>query len=170
MKKYIFLAVILILAFAEGHIDFTIGLVDTALVMLISLGTLIISFSSAIACLFFKRKNKALTSAVICISVILGTWIGLKVTHQQFQNAQEYVESISQEIIKLEKRKGSYPENLTGLKSFDSSGNVPIGIFRRRPLHYTVMNNKKGFTLWFPYRAWLVAKYNGLSKEWSIDD
>lgn len=79
-------------------------------------------------------------------------------------------ETVSQEIVKLEKRKGNYPETLTKLKSFDSSGNVPIGIFRKRPLHYTVLNNKEGFILWFPYRAWLVAKYNGLSQEWSIDD
>jgi|GEM_PF-2204812 len=47
---------------------------------------------------------------------------------------------------------------------------VPLGIIRKRPLHYTVWDDNEGFTLGFPYTAFLVAKYDGLSEEWSIHD
>ncbi|HMA67089.1 MAG TPA: hypothetical protein VKO20_04660 [Desulfosalsimonadaceae bacterium] len=170
MYKKLVLAILLILFFAEWQIDFAIGIADTALLVLLSLGTIIISFASATSFLVFKRKNQAVTSAVICVSVILGTITGLKVTNQQFQNAKAYVERLSKELRAIKKKEGEYPENLKALENFDPSGKVPIGIFRKRPLHYEVRGSNEGFRLRFPYKAFVVAEYIGSQKKWSVHD
>lgn len=169
-KNHIILAIILMLFFAEWQIDFAVGKADTALLVITTLLAILISFALAIACLVKKRIEKAVFSAVICTAVIFGTVIGLAVTERQFRDARNYVELLSEEIIEVKKRQGQYPEDLKKLENFDSDGNVPVGIFRKRRLHYVVHRNHQGFTLWFPYKAFLVAKYDGVSKQWKVRD
>jgi predicted PurR-regulated permease PerM len=169
-KRHLLVAALLAFGFAVWNIDFAIGVLDTAILVMVTLGAILVSLFSATLSLILKRTEKAVFSLLICFAVVIGTVVGNTIIHQQLKDAQTHVESISKTIHRLHTQKGSFPESLPKLKSFSSPVTVPLGIFNKRHLHYEVWNDSSRFRLWFPYKAFLIASYDGLSKEWSIKD
>ena len=169
MKKIV-LALFLVLFFAEWNIDFSIGVLDTALLILVTLVSVVYYLGSFFTAVFTKRSQKAVFSLMICASIILGTVIGRTVIAKQYETSKLYVEKLAREIDRSKNETGEYPEKLTELKNFYPSGNVPLGILRKRPLDYDLWENKEKFVLSFPFVAFMDAKYDGMSKEWALKD
>src|SRR6056297_1595865 len=122
MMKKITLALFLVVFFAVWSIDFTTGILGTALLILVTLVSVVYYLGSFLTAVFTKRGQKAVFSLMICASIILGTVIGRTVLLEQYETSKLYVEKLAKEIDRFKKIKGEFPKNLTELKGFYSSG------------------------------------------------
>jgi hypothetical protein len=169
-KKQITVGIILLLLFAELSIDFAIGFGDTGLVGLLFMATLAVSGISMLIAFAKKKKVKGIGWAIIFFATILGSILGGRVTSAQLVNSQAYVEMIAIELNEIKEETGSYPSELSVLEGYDESGRVPLGIFRKRPLFYSLNEDSESSRLWFPYIAFMIAEYDSTTHEWDIYD
>ena len=152
------IGIVLFLVSIVLQIDFMIGLIDSLVVALMIFGIIIGSIIFFIKAIFSKNLKRATLSAIVCGSVLIGTSIGMDILKTQFESAKQYIENLANEIHAIKEREGAYPNDLSGVSSYDSSGEVPIGCLRKRPLYYFVNESKDGFRMGFPFSVWMIAK------------
>ena len=143
-KKRIIIAALLILIFAEFNIDFAIGIGGSGLLWIVTLGTVFVTGLSIIVFFLLKKKKKAISNAVVLVSVIIGTVIGNIVIEAQFEGAKADVEGLAEEIKQKKEINGVFPQRLSELDEFEFPGYVDVGFLRKRPLHYATRENGKG--------------------------
>jgi len=104
--------------------------------------------------------------------MLSGCIAGCHIVCYQLKNAQAYVETLAVELHQYQYREthGSFPKNLTGLPSYNSTDYLPLGFLRKRRIKYSLRPEDKEFTIWFHYRAFLIASYDSAKRIWSFDD
>ncbi|MFC1832552.1 hypothetical protein ACFL0S_11110 [Thermodesulfobacteriota bacterium] len=152
------------------RIDFMIGLIDTFIVIIV-----VICVVSCFSVFIYKAivaKNFAniFSGVVLTIAVFTGMAFGNKLLINQFYSALEYGDQLATEINTIKENEGVFPDNLSRLVNYDSSGSVPVGFFRKRPLHYFVQENEDGFVMSFPFSIWMIAYYDSISGQWKVED
>lgn len=147
-----------------------IGLLDSLLVVFVILGVIIGFTVLIVKAIFARNLGKVFLGAIVCGAVFAGMVVGNKMLMAQFYSATEYVEKLAIEINTIREKEGTFPDNLSGISYYDSSGFVPVGIFRKRPLHYFIQEKKVGFVMGFPFDIWMIANYDSISGTWEVDD
>jgi hypothetical protein len=152
------------------RIDFMIGLIDTFIVVIVMVCIVIIFSVFIYKAIVAKNFANILLGIVLSSAVFSGMAFGNKLLMNQFYSALEYVDQLAIEINTIKENEGVFPDNLSGLVNYDSSGFVPIGYLRKRPLHYFVQENEDGFVMSFPFSIWMIAFYDSISGQWKVED
>lgn len=165
---------LIVLLFAELYIDFSVDLLDTTIVILCTIAIYLFAVLHGIRNLLKKQWHHAALCVILFLAVFSGSCAGIcagiRIRGFQLGRAQSHVESLARDIHKYREVNGVWPESLDSLPGYSGNHTVDIGLLRKRPLAYDIIDDGTNFHMRFPYAFWLTARYDGITGEWIIDD